>query len=103
MNRETKELTTPGGHTVVVKGYLTTGEMLPILKSAIPNPTTADNIDKGLKTIEAAVVSIDNVSDNVLEVLNDLPVGDYMFILQEVAKLADFRTTKSSPGTNSSS
>jgi hypothetical protein len=87
--RTTKELVTPSGHKVVIKEYLTAREMLPILKS------TDDNIDKNMKTLALAIVSIDGATENVSELVQDLPLTDYLFISKEVVKAADFQTTKS--------
>jgi hypothetical protein len=92
--RTTKEVATPGGHTVVLKEYVTAREMMPILKSASATSTPAENIDKALKMIEVAVVSVDGATENVIETVQDLPLADYMFLTKEVAALADFQGTK---------
>lgn len=102
-SRPTKELTTPGNHKVVMKDYITAREFMPIIKDSPATPTPADNIQKGLKLIEIAVTSLDGVAENIGELIQDLPLEDYMFISQEVAKLANFQKTKNSDGTSSSS
>jgi hypothetical protein len=93
--RTTKEIITPGGHKVVLKEYVTAREMMPILKSAITTPTPADNIDKALKMVEVAVVSVDGATENLIETVQDFPLADYIFLTKEVAALADFQTAKS--------
>jgi hypothetical protein len=103
MERATKEITTPNGHKLVLKEYITAREFLPIAKSAPEKPTNAENIERGLSMIDLAVVSVDGVTEKVSEIIQDLPVEDFTFITQEVAKLTDFRKTKSSTGTSSSS
>jgi hypothetical protein len=105
-NAPTKELTTPNGHKVVMKQYVTGREFLSIAKEApasAATATNADNIEKGLKMLALSIVSVDGVSDNVADVVQDLPLEDYMFISEEVAKLANFQKTKTSSGTSSSS
>ena len=102
-SRPTKELTTPGNHQVVMKDYITAREFMPIVKDSPAVPTQADNIQKALKLIEIAVTSIDGVAENIADLVQDLPLEDYMFISQEVAKLANFQKTKNSDGTSSSS
>jgi hypothetical protein len=94
MDRTTKEITTPSGHKIVLKDYLTAREMLPILKTGSPTPTQADSIDKALQMIQAAVVSVDGSTENILDTIQDYPMSDYLFITKEVAGLTDFQTTK---------
>jgi hypothetical protein len=86
-----------------MKEYVTAREFMPIISDSSATPTPAENIQKGLKMIEIAVISIDGVQDKLTDLVQDLPLQDYMFITQEVAKLANFQKTKSSDGTSSSS
>jgi hypothetical protein len=93
-DRQTKQLETPGGHKVVLKEYITAREFLPIMKAVPTTPTAADNVEKGLNLIDVAVISIDGNSEKVSELAQDLPMEDYLFIVQEVTKLVNFQKTK---------
>jgi hypothetical protein len=93
--RKSQELRTPGGHAIVMKEYITAREFMPIIKDTSANPTPADNVEKALKMIEVAVISIDGVTDNLKEVVQDLPLEDYIFVTTEVSRLANFQKTKS--------
>jgi hypothetical protein len=95
MERPTKTVETPSGHIIVIKEYITAREMMPILKSATATPTPADNIDKALKVLELAIVSVDGATENCVETVQDFPLGDYIFLQREVAGLTDFQKTKS--------
>lgn len=94
MERQTKELETPSGHKVVVKEYLTAREMMPILKTASPTSTPAENIEKALKMMELAIVSVDGVAENCIETIQDFPLSDYIFLTKQVAELSNFQKTK---------
>src|ERR1044071_2654363 len=94
-DRETREITTPGGRKVVLKTYLTAREANEpkklILKDAkmsldaegkevfegIPGTVA---IDQQQKLMELTVVSIDGVTENVPELLLDLPDEESRFI-----------------------
>ena len=95
MERSTKELETPSGHKVIVKEYLTAREMMPILKTALATATTADNIEKALKVMELAIVSVDGATEDCVETVQDFPLGDYIYLQKEIAALTDFHPTKS--------
>jgi len=95
MIRTNKEILTPNNHKVVMKEFVTAREFIPVMKDAPAEPTPADNIAKGLKMIEIAVISIDGSTENIADLVQDLPLEDYLFISQEVAKLANFQKTKS--------
>ena len=94
MERPQKELETPSGHKIVVKEYLTAREMMPILKSASATATAADNIEKALKVMELAIVSVDGSTVDCVETVQDFPLGDYIFLQKEIAALTDFQTKK---------
>jgi len=98
--RPTREITTPLGHTVVVKEYLTAREVNNVLSELFksqeisaddknPRLSLLIGIQRNVKLVEAAVLSLDNSADNVAERLQDLPVTEYTAILNEVKGLAD--------------
>ena len=99
MDRPTKEITTPGGVTVVVKTYLTAREVNDTLKQILGTTGVSPDtkielsavvgIDRNIKLVEAAVVSLDGSSENIPERLGDLPINDWQFILKEAGLLAD--------------
>jgi hypothetical protein len=102
-SRETKEISTPGGHTAVVKTYLTAREVNNVLtelfKSQDVSSDEAANgkakislivgIQRNVKLVEAAVVSLDGSAENLSDRLQDLPASEYTAILNEVKGLAD--------------
>jgi hypothetical protein len=99
MDRPTKEITTPGGVTVVVKTYLTAREVNDTLKQILGTTGVSPDtkielsavvgIDRNIKLVEAAVVSLDGSTENIPERLGDLPINDWQFILKEAGLLAD--------------
>lgn len=103
MERETKEFTTPGGHKLVLKTYLTAREVNNVLTELFKSQeVTADDVKSGtqrvslivgiqrnIKLIEAAVISLDASSDNLADRLQDLPAPEYTAILNEVKPLAE--------------
>ena len=80
--RATKEFTTPGGRSVVLKTYLTAREMF----SVTDNKDLKDS-EKTLKLAEAGIVSLEGSSENVAERLLDLPIADYTAIVKELTGL----------------
>jgi hypothetical protein len=99
MDRPTKEITTPGGVSVVVKTYLTAREVNDTLKQILGTTGVSPDtkielsavvgIDRNIKLVEAAVVSLDGSTENIPERLGDLPINDWQFILKEAGLLAD--------------
>jgi hypothetical protein len=99
MDRPTKEITTPGGVTVVVKTYLTAREVNDTLKQILGTTGVSPDtkielsavvgIDRNIKLVEAAVVSLDGSTENIPERLGNLPINDWQFILKEAGLLAD--------------
>jgi len=100
MERQTKEITTPGGHKLIVKEYLTAREVNGVLQELFksrevsadeknPKLSLLMGIERNIKLIENAVVSLDDSSENLPERLQDLPATDYAAILKEVQKLAE--------------
>jgi len=102
MERETKEFTTPGGRKLVVKTYLTAREVNNALKAIFGSQevSTQDGvtqtklpmvvgIERNIRLVEAAVVSLEGSTENLAERLQDLPSAEYTAILSEVKGLAD--------------
>lgn len=94
--RKNKTVTTPSNRTVVLKEYISAGEFLDINDAKDGADLSKTELAKRLVTI--AVVSIDGVTENVSQLLRDLPLGDYLFLSKEVTKLVngDFTEAKSS-------
>jgi hypothetical protein len=100
MERTTHEITTPGGFKVVVKDYLTGREVNAVLTDLFksqeisaddksPKLSMLASIQRNVKLIEIAVVSLDDSTENLADRLQDLPSKDYTAILTEVKALAD--------------
>src|SRR5271163_95483 len=98
MEREQKEITTPGGRKVVVKTYLTAKEVNGTLKQILSSTEVTDGkaklsaivgIERNEKLVEAAVISLDNSSENLSDRLGELPIADWQFILKEAGILAE--------------
>src|SRR5882724_8196981 len=100
MDRPTHEFKTPGAHVVVVKDYLTAREVHAVLNELFKSQeVSADDkspklsmlvgIQRNIKLVEAAVLSLDGSTDNLGDRLQDLQSTDYTAILTEVKGLAD--------------
>ena len=100
ITRPQREIKTPLGHVVVVKEYLTAREVNGVLTELFksqeisvddknPRLSLIVGIQRNVKLVEAAVISLDNSTENVEERLQDLPVTEYTAILNEVKGLAD--------------
>ncbi len=98
--RPQREITTPLGHKVVVKDYLTAREVNGVLTELFksqeisaedknPRLSLIVGIQRNVKLVEAAVVSLDNSTETCADRLQDLPVTEYTAILNEVKGLAD--------------
>jgi hypothetical protein len=95
MPAKTKTLTTPSGVAVELKEYISAGEFLDATEAKdgeIPKSELAKRL------IALAVVSLNGSKENVPNALRELPLGDYLFLSKEVAKLtnADFTEAKTS-------
>lgn len=80
--RPTKPFVTPGGHNLVVKTYLTARELLPIT-----DDKDLKESDKTIKLAEAGIVSFDGITENIGEILLDLPITEYTAIVKELTGL----------------
>jgi len=103
MERETKEITTPGGKKIVVKTYLTAGEVNSIMRDMFKNETLVAEqgklpaqrfsalvgIERNFKLVLAAVVEVDGSKENLSQRLEDLPMTEYTAILNQVSGLAE--------------
>lgn len=104
MERETKTITTPNGHSVVLKSYLTgreANQIKEILFSSVKiNMADLENgkpemkelpanivLEQEKKRIEILVVSLDGKSENITDNILDLPAIDYNFISTEASKI----------------
>ena len=111
MERDTKLITTPGGHTVVLKTYLSgreSKEIETVMYSALKmNPDNIEELPDGRKKIkmsdvsaefiveqekkliEVMLVSIDGTAENAFERLLDLPSPEYDAVKAEIEKLTN--------------
>jgi hypothetical protein len=98
--RPTHEFVTPLKHKVIVKDWLSAREVNGVLidlfkEQAVSSGDTAPKISlvvgvqRNVKLVEAAVLSLDDSTENLLDRLQDLPVSEYTAILNEVKGLAD--------------
>lgn len=104
--RETKTIGTPGGHNVVLRTYLTGREasgiksdMLKAMRMSIPDTAAGkvsiENVsgeflvDQEHKTLGYLVVSVDDVRENALDLLLDLPSDDYKAVLDAVNEITN--------------
>jgi len=102
--RETKNITTPSNHVVVLKTYLTGREVNDIKrtlfgsvsvergedgKPVIPEYPLSLAIDREKKLLEYTVISIDGVKENAADKVQDLVAGDYKFVVAEAEKAVD--------------
>lgn len=100
MERETKQLTTTGGHIVVFKSYLTGKENNEIKGELFKGVmTSGDSGEKPKlplsnvipferKQLEALVVSFDSVTEGALDALEALPSAEYDAAVAEIKKQA---------------
>jgi hypothetical protein len=98
--RTNHEFTTPGNHKVVVKDYLTAREVNAVLSELFKSQEIAADdkaprlsmlvgIQRNIKLVEAAVISLDGATENLADSLQDLPASEYTAILNEVKSLAE--------------
>jgi len=99
MEREQKTLTTSGGHTVVIKAYLT-GKENNELKAALfkgvgaveagekPKMPLENAIGYERKQIESLVVSFDGSTEAPVDALENLPSGEYDDAVKQIKEAA---------------
>jgi hypothetical protein len=95
METNTKTFTTLGNHTVVVKEYLTAREVNGVLKQLFQGQSVSPErgasvklsllvgIERNIKRVEAAVISLDGSTENLADRLQDLPVSEYAAIFNK--------------------
>ena len=102
--RETRNVTTPGNHVVVLKTYLTGREVNDIKralfgsvsiergedgKPVVPQYPLALAIDREKKLLEYTVASLDGIAENAADKVQDLTSTDYKFVVTEAEKAVD--------------
>lgn len=105
-DRETREFTTPGGHTAVLKTYLTgreANELKSVLYGALKmsmGDAQSGNAHMGAisgdflleqerKAVSLVLASFDGSAENPLERLLDLPQTEYDAVKAEVDKITN--------------
>ena len=105
-NRPTKEITV-SGHRVVIKTYATGREYNEIqsvyLRSAkismvgkdaqVGSFTGEVQIEAVKKSIEMLVVSVDDITQNVVDVILDFPLEDYETVVTEINEITSKKKT----------
>lgn len=121
MPRETKELKTPGGHTIVINAYLTGREKSALdgaITAALKVTPPADPSERAKmsevsgafyaeveqKMMAYMVVSVDGEMIAPLDKLLDLPSAEYDFVKKEVDGIVNPTTPENSaqPGAGTS-
>jgi len=121
VDRETKEITTPGGHKVVLKTYLTgreTNELKSVMYSALKmNMDDAQSgkvavndvpgtfiVEQERKALEILLVSLDGDATGPIDRLLDLPSAEYEAVIKEVNQIQNPTTPPKSeqPGADTS-
>lgn len=99
--RETKTITTPGGCSILLRTYLTgreSNQLKDVLfsdlkmnmadvqagKIAIENIPASFLVKQEEKAIELLVVSVNGVSENVLQTVLDFPTADYDAVVEAI-------------------
>jgi hypothetical protein len=112
MERETKEITTPGGHKIVLRTYLTgreAGELKSVMFSALKmNMEDAQSgkvnvsdvpgsfiVEQERKALEFLLVSIDGDSTSPIDKLLDMPSTEYEFVIKEMNQVQNPTTPRS--------
>lgn len=97
MERETKTITTPSGHKIILHTYATGREVREIegkyLSSVKVDVTKGEPTFKDFDTsapfeaekamLKVLVISVDDKKENIIDTLLDLPSTDYEFIVSE--------------------
>ena len=102
--RETRNITTPDNHVIVLKTYLTGREVNDIKrvlfgsvaiergedgKPIVPQYPLVLALDREKKLLEYVVVSIDGSTENPADKVQDLTAADYKFVVTEAEKAVD--------------
>lgn len=102
-NREIKEITTPAGHIVKIKSYLTAREVNALKELIFKNVhykiidgKVADQeidipgsylIEQEKKALEICLFAIDDKTENLLETILDFKPKDYEMVVKEVNEI----------------
>jgi len=107
--RETTQFTTPKGHIIVANTYLTGKESRQLQQALLKGVEVSSNqgmaelthfsaermLDAQDTLITCLVVSIDNMAENCLDHILNLPSDEYEFIVAELNKItADWSKKK---------
>ena len=84
----------PSGKSATLKVFLTAREVLGIVKENEPAADGAeakpvDKFAQAEKLMEIAVTEVDGVKEKIAEYAQDLPVQDYLALVNEVTKLIE--------------
>jgi hypothetical protein len=82
--RPTTEVTTPSGHKLVLKTYVTGREMLAITDQK--NLPESQQLQKLASTV---IVSLDDTSEDIETRLLDMPVTEFTEVITEINKIAN--------------
>ena len=94
-DRETTELKTVNGHSVVYYAKIKGREFLDIVKKEYTGNEQAQGVDKALDMMQAVVVSVDGSNENMVERIKDFELEDYLEVTKTVAGLVgNFPTAK---------
>jgi len=119
--RETREITTPGGHKIVLRTYLSgreDNELTAVLYSDLK--MSVEDMQKGItsvkdvpatfivkqeeKAVELLVVSVNGSTDNAAQAVLSLPKTEYQAVIAEINKIRNPTTPEKSeqPGADTS-
>lgn len=99
MEREKKSFNTPSGKEVIVRTYITgreantiKAEMLKNMKLDLAGNRSGEVsgdvlIEQEKKLLNILVISIDGKTENVIEMILDLPNSDYQSIIKELNEI----------------
>lgn len=105
-NPDKVTLTTPNGTVVVLKGFVSGGDMDELKRILLENvvykldPATGDliptnneikgtfTLDKSKKALELLAISINGTTDNVVQRIRDLPQADYDIVRDKVDEIS---------------
>ena len=82
MQNTPKEIVTPLGNKVVIKSFLSYGDLKPALK-------LEDNFEKSEKMLELALISVNEITDRTAayNALKDMPISEYTFVMTEIKNI----------------
>lgn len=100
MDRKTKTITTPSGHKIEIKTYITGRELEDLddisYKMARANQLKGKDLgeenesymkQKLHKSIEIVVISVNNKKENILDTILDMKQSDYSFVINKITNV----------------